>query len=131
LTQLRLSAAIGLAMLGLGAAAARADCPDSNTEFDDFYCSAKLYVAADDDLNAIYQALTPKLDTDAKSALKTSQLAWMKKRNEECGRSDSDGYYVDLSCAVDFTRTRTQFLRDRAAECDAGKCDLGKMTAVE
>lgn len=119
----------GLA-LHLGSAAARADCGAKN-EFEDVYCYAKQYIASDDDLNAAYKALTGKLDADAKPVLKKSQLAWIKKRNAECGTTDSDGYSVDLSCAVDITQNRTQFLRDRTAECETGTCDLGKLATVE
>ncbi len=122
----------GLALLALqfGGAVARADCANSQTEFDDVYCWAKSYIAADDDLNAAYKALTGKPDTDAKAVLKKGQLTWIKARDGECGRSDSDGYYVDLSCAADLTESRTQFLRDREKECDAGKCDLAKLAEV-
>lgn len=119
----------GLA-LSFGSGTAHADCGAKN-EFEDVYCYAKQYIAADDDLNAAYKALTAKLDADAKSVLKKSQLAWIKKRNAECGSTDSDGYSVDLSCAVDFTEQRTQFLRDREKECEAGQCDLAKMAEVE
>ena len=116
--------------LHLGSGAARADCGAKN-EFEDVYCYAKQYIASDDALNTAYKALTGKLDADAKSVLKKSQLAWIKKRNAECGSTDSEGYSVDLSCAVDFTENRTQFLRDRTTECEAGKCDLGKLAEVE
>jgi len=110
--------------------AARADCAENQTEFDDVYCWAKAYIASDDDLNAAYKALTAKLDTDAKAVLKKGQRAWIKARDGDCGRSDSDDYYVDLSCAADFTENRTQFLRDREKECEAGKCDLAKLAEV-
>ena len=116
--------------LHFGSGVARADCGAKN-EFEDVYCYAKQYIASDDALNAAYKALTPKLDADQKSALKKSQLAWIKKRNAECGSTDSDGYSVDLSCAVDFTENRTQFLKDREAECDAGQCDAAKLGSSE
>jgi uncharacterized protein YecT (DUF1311 family) len=119
----------GLA-LPLGSASARADCGAKN-EFEDVYCYAKQYIASDDELNAAYKALTGKLDADQKSVLKKSQLAWIKKRNAECGSTDSEGYSVDLSCAVDFTDNRTQFLQDRKAECDAGQCDAAKLASSE
>jgi uncharacterized protein YecT (DUF1311 family) len=119
----------------LGAAAltapARADCSTSKNDFEDVYCYAKIYIDADNDLNAAYKALVAKLDAGQKSVLKKGQLAWMKSRNDECGQTDSDGYYVDLSCAVDTTRKRTQFLRDRQAECDGGACDAAKLGASE
>ena len=119
----------GLA-LHLGSGAAFADCGAKN-EFEDVYCYAKQYIASDDALNAAYKALTAKLDADAKAVLKKSQLAWIKKRNAECGSTDSEGYSVDLSCAVDFTETRTRFLMDRKAECDAGQCDTAKLASDE
>ena len=119
----------GLA-LHLGSSSARADCGAKN-EFEDVYCYAKQYIASDDALNAAYKALTGKLDADQKAVLKKSQLAWIKKRNAECGSTDSDGYSVDLSCAVDFTETRTQFLNDRKAECDSGACDADKLGSSE
>ncbi len=120
----------GLA-LHLGGVPARADCANTLTDFDDVYCYAKSYIAADDELNAAYKALTPKLSADEKAILKRSQIGWMKKRNDECGESGSDGYAVSLSCAIDFTETRTKFLRDRTAECDAGKCDADKLASSE
>ena len=120
----------GLA-LSFGGSAAHADCAASKNDFEDVYCYAKIYIDSDNDLNAAYKALTAKLDANAKSVLKKSQLAWMKSRNDDCGQTDSDGYYVDLSCAVDYTRNRTQFLRDRKAECDAGKCDLDALSKNE
>ena len=120
----------GLA-LHLGSGAARADCSTSKNEFEDVYCYAKIYIDADNDLNAAYKALTSKIGADTKSVLKKSQLAWMKQRNDECGRTDSDGYYVDLSCAVDTTEKRTKFLLDRFAECDAGNCDNAKLAGTE
>lgn len=120
----------GLA-IHLGGSAARADCAASKNDFEDVYCYAKIYIDSDNDLNAAYKALTAKLGADQKSVLKKSQLAWMKSRNDECGQTDSEGYYVDLSCAVDFTRNRTQFLKDRKAECDAGACDSARLGAAE
>jgi uncharacterized protein YecT (DUF1311 family) len=112
-------------------AVAHADCSTSKNDFEDVYCYAKIYIDSDTDLNQAYKALTGKLDADGKSVLKTSQLGWMKSRNDQCGKTDSDGFYVDLSCAVDTTRRRTQFLRDRKAECDTGKCDLDAMAKTE
>jgi uncharacterized protein YecT (DUF1311 family) len=130
-TRILAAAAFAALALPLGSSAALADCAKSKNEFEDVYCYAKIYIDSDNDLNAAYKALTAKLDADTKSVLKKSQLAWMKARNDDCGQTDSDGYYVDLSCAVDKTRTRTQFLRDRQAECDSGTCDRDKMAGVE
>jgi len=114
----------------LGSTSAHADCGAKN-EFEDVYCYAKQYIASDDELNAAYKALTGKLDADQKAVLKKSQLAWIKRRNAECGTTDSEGYSVDLSCAVDVTETRTRFLKDRKAECEAGPCDADKLGSSE
>ncbi len=113
------------------AGAANADCSTSKNDFEDVYCAAKNFIDADNDLNAAYKALVGKLSTDEKSTLKKGEAVWMKSRNSNCGKTDSDGYYVDLSCAVDQTRNRTQFLRDRTAECKTGTCDDGKLAQSE
>ncbi|HVZ02831.1 MAG TPA: lysozyme inhibitor LprI family protein [Dongiaceae bacterium] len=113
------------------AGAARADCSTSKNDFEDVYCAAKNFIDADNDLNAAYKALVARLSADEKATLKKSEAAWMKSRNGDCGKTDGDGYYVDLSCAVDSTRNRTRFLRDRAAECAAGQCDAAKLAQAE
>ena len=122
---------LAVLVIAFGAATAHADCSTSKNDFEDVYCYAKIYIDADNDLNQAYKALVAKLDAGQKSALKKGQLGWMKSRNDQCGQTDSDGYYVDLSCAVDSTRNRTQFLRDRAAECKAGTCDDDKLAQSE
>jgi uncharacterized protein YecT (DUF1311 family) len=111
-----------------GIGTARADCTASKNDFEDVYCEAKLYIDADGDLNAAYKALVGKLDASGKSTLKKGQLTWMRSRNTQCGQTSSDGYYVDLSCAVETTRNRTQFLKDRKAECNSGSCDAAKLS---
>jgi uncharacterized protein YecT (DUF1311 family) len=113
------------------ASAAQAACTTSNNDFEDVYCAAKNYIDADNDLNAAYKKLATKLSTDEKSILKKSEAAWIKSRNRDCGKTDSDGYYVDLSCAVETTQKRTGFLQDRVKECDAGNCDDDKLAKSE
>ena len=127
----RLLAASVVAVALSWAGAAQAACTTSNNDFEDVYCAAKNYIDADNDLNAAYKKLVTKLSTDEKSILKKSEATWMKGRNGDCGKTDSDGYYVDLSCAVDWTQKRTQFLKDRFAECDAGNCDDAKLAGTE
>ena len=127
----RLLAAAMAAATSCWAGAAQADCSTSKNDFEDVYCAAKNFIDADNDLNAAYKALVGKLNADEKATLKKSEAVWMRSRNNDCGKTDSDGYYVDLSCAVDTTRARTQFLRDRKAECEAGSCDAAKLTSAE
>jgi uncharacterized protein YecT (DUF1311 family) len=125
-----LATALAVAAFGW-AGSAHADCSTSKNDFEDVYCAAKNFIDADNDLNAAYKGLAGKLTADEKSTLKKSETVWMKARNEGCGKTDSDGYYVDLSCAVDHTRERTAFLRDRKAECTAGACDDTKLAQAE
>ena len=61
----------------------------------------------------------------------TRLVGWIKSRNGKCGKNDGDGYYVDLDCAVESTRNRTQFLKDRTAECTAGSCDSKRLADIE
>ena len=129
--QTRILAAALAATAFCWSGAAQAACTTSNNDFEDVYCAAKNYIDADNDLNAAYKKLVTKLSTDEKSILKKSEAAWMKGRNGDCGKTDSDGYYVDLSCAVDWTQKRTQFLQDRFAECDGGNCDDDKLAKTE
>jgi uncharacterized protein YecT (DUF1311 family) len=120
-----------LSLVVASASASRADCAASKNDFEDVYCGAKNFITADGDLNAAYKALVAKLDGAGKAALKKSQVAWMKSRNDQCGKTDSDGYYVDLDCAVETTRNRTRFLNDRKSECDGGSCDLKRLAETE
>jgi uncharacterized protein YecT (DUF1311 family) len=129
--QTRLLAAAMASLAFCWAGAAQAECTTSNNDFEDVYCAAKNYIDADNDLNAAYKKLVTKLSTDEKSTLKKSEAAWIKSRNGDCGKTDSDGYYVDLSCAVETTNKRTQFLQARFGECDAGNCDDAKLAKTE
>ncbi len=112
-------------------ALARADCADTQTEFDDVYCWAKYYIASDDDLNAAYQGA----DREARCRCESGAEEGPARLDQDPQRAnaaatDSEGYSVDLSCAADFTENRTQFLRDREKECEAGHCDLAKLAEV-
>lgn len=110
-----------------GSAMAQADCEHTKNDFDDVYCLSKNYINADADLNQYYGALTKQLDADGKTSLKKGQLGWMSQRNQSCGFSKDDGYYVDLDCAVRTTRERITFLKARLDECKAGGCQADKL----
>ena len=110
---------------------ALADCTHAKNDFDDVYCLAKTYINADGDLNDAYKALAAKLNDDQKKALKSGQLGWIKRRNESCGQAETDGYYVDLDCAVNTTRKRIDFLTDRRSECESGACDDKRLGDIE
>lgn len=110
---------------------ALADCEHTKNDFDDVYCLAKIYINADGDLNDAYKSLVAKLNAEQKKSLKSGQVAWIKQRNESCGQAESDGYYVDLDCAVTTTRKRSDFLIERRKECEAGACDAQRLGEIE
>lgn len=110
-----------------GSLSAAADCEHTKNDFDDVYCLAKNYINADADLNQYYGALAKQLDAESKANLKKGQLVWIDQRNQSCGFSKDDGYYVDLDCAVTTTRQRSTFLKARLDECTAGSCQKDKL----
>lgn len=97
-------------------------CDNPRNDFDGLYCLNKIYQEADLELNANYKLLTPLLDVNGKSQLKSGQLAWMKERNANCSRRDGSSFLVDLQCATDTTIARSQFLQDRIRECKSAGC---------
>ena len=109
-------------ILAAGPALADSACDKPHDDFDGLYCLNKVYQQADADLNATFGRLKPKLDASGQKALRSGQLAWISARNERCGKRDSTGFYVNLSCATETTITRTKFLEDRLRECVSSGC---------
>jgi uncharacterized protein YecT (DUF1311 family) len=116
-----------LAAALFGAAAAHADCDHPRNDFDDLYCLDKVYIQSDKDLNDQYGKLSKQLDANGKAALKSSQLAWIKSRNDSCSMKDDHGFWVNLNCATQTTISRTQFLEDRNRECASAGCMPSKL----
>lgn len=102
-------------------------CDKPKNDFDGLYCLNKVYQEADNELNANYKKLTPKLDTEGKSALKAGQLAWITARNQNCSRREGEAFYVNLQCATRTTIERSQFLQDRFRECVSSGCQNSKL----
>ncbi len=102
-------------------------CDKPKNDFDGLYCLNKVYQEADNELNANYKKLTPKLDTEGKSALKAGQLAWITARNQNCSRREGEAFYVNLQCATKTTIERSQFLQDRFRECVSSGCQNSKL----
>ena len=105
-----------------GAAFADSACNAPRNDFDGLYCLNKIYQQADQDLNASYTKLVPKLDQAGRAALKAGQLAWLRGRNDQCSKREGSAFYVDLSCATQTTIARNQFLEDRYRECVSSGC---------
>lgn len=120
---------IACAILALSSlhAIANSACDKPRNDFDGLYCLNKVYQETDKDLNESYKALTPLLDKAGKQALKQGQLAWIRQRNEQCSRSESDGFYVNLNCATQTTLDRVRFLQDRLRECKSAGCMNSKL----
>ncbi|PZA07887.1 MULTISPECIES: lysozyme inhibitor LprI family protein [unclassified Meiothermus] len=110
-----------LAMTGFGLGKA-AGCDNPGTDFDYVYCAIQLYQQADKDLNKVYKQLVGKLDAEGRSILRTSQLAWIRQRNQRCTEVAGDARLVNLDCALRMTTQRTDFLKARIRECNSTGC---------
>ncbi|HEX3141209.1 MAG TPA: lysozyme inhibitor LprI family protein [Rhizobacter sp.] len=104
-----------------------AGCGKPRNAFDQVYCASTLYSQADKDLNQSYSGLRQKLDAAQKDSLKQGQLSWIKQRDAECSREEPNGYFVNLSCAIEFTDKRLAFLKERERECNSTGCVSEKL----
>jgi uncharacterized protein YecT (DUF1311 family) len=123
----KLLLAAGIAAMPFASAFAANGCKNPNTDFDQVYCYTKLYTQADADLNTAYKSLVGKLDAAGRSALKTSELAWIKQRNAACTQTQNGDILVNLDCTVDQTTQRTNWINDRVRECTASACMIDKL----
>ena len=115
-----------LILISFGAMANSA-CDQPRNDFDGLYCLNKVYQEADIELNKNYKTLRPLLDANGQQALKLGQLAWIRKRNDECSRKEDHSFYVNLRCATDTTVERLRFLQDRIRECKSAGCMNSKL----
>lgn len=103
------------------------NCDKPRDDFDGLYCMNKIYMKADEELNASYNELRGLLNKDEKKAILKTQLEWMEKRNSSCSIKNSSGFYVNLNCVKSTTIERTNILRDRIRECKATGCQSSKL----
>ncbi len=103
-------------------ASADSACDKPHNDFDGLYCLNKVYQQSDADLNNSFSLLRGKLDPSGRSALRSSQIAWLQTRNDSCSKHEDGGFLVNLSCASKMTIERTQFLQDRYRECVSSGC---------
>lgn len=94
--------------------------------------AASEYESADKALNEAYQAAMARLDIDAKAALRTSQRAWIKKRDAECKPDPaagigpgSAGALDSLGCQTTISATRTSEIRALSASLVPPVSQLG------
>jgi len=117
-----------LALVLFASTASADECAKPKNDFDGVYCLNKNYMETDKKLNESYKKLMAKLDKEGKELLKKGQLLWIEKRNTQCSINDEKGFFVNLECAINITKERTNFLDDRYKECTTGKCMNDKLT---
>ncbi len=97
-------------------------CDKPRNDFDGLYCLSKVYQQTDIDLNSAFTRLRGKLDATGQEALRSSQLAWLRTRDQSCSKHEDTGFYVNLACATQTTTARTEFLQSRYRECISSGC---------
>ena len=116
-----------LSLLLLSAAGAKAQkqkqaepCPGAQTQYEMDECAHKEFVAADAELNRVYNQLAAKLDdAEQRAQLKTAELAWIKFRDENCTfeglfyKGGTMRPMIESFCKADVTRKRTAQLREQ------------------
>ena len=96
-----------------------ADCINPTTPYDQTYCTAKLFIESDAELNSVYDQLKKLVNKNTKSDLKNIQRAWIAYRDQEC----SVGGTIQVQCNFEANKARTEYLRDRLRECKTGQCN--------
>ena len=94
------------------------NCENARNTYDNVYCTNKLYADADHELNQNYQKLRGLLNTEQKTTLKRSQLAWIRSRDAQCVEGNS----IDVGCRLSTTQDRNTWLRERLRECKTVGC---------
>lgn len=103
------------------------NCDKPRDDFDGLYCLNKIYQEADNELNSAYKELKALLNKEEFKKLKTSQLKWIKSRNNNCSFRKNGKFFVSLGCTTEMTVNRTNQLRDRMRECKATGCQSSKL----
>jgi len=118
---------ISMLLLLLSSSAMADNCNKPRDDFDSLYCLNKVYQEADKDLNKAYKKLKKLLKKSGRKKLKTSQLDWIKKRNNNCSFRRNGLFFVSLSCTTKTTIARTNVLLSRIRECKATGCQPSKL----
>lgn len=91
------------------------------------YCLWQVLVQADKDMNDAYRELRGKLNPQQQQLLRTSQLAWLAKRDAAAqGRLEGQVVWY-TSVVTDMTIERTAWLKARIRECNSTECDSSKL----
>lgn len=95
-------------------------CGSYRTPYDRTYCVAKLFMRSDQELNTVYGKLESAVTGDTRQGLVQVQRGWIKYRDRAC---EAGAGSIDVVCSYHVNRARTDYLRDRLRECEAGRCD--------
>ena len=106
------------------------NCINPNNDYEEYFCTQKIFVAADKEINDAYKKLKNLLSEKDKKTLRIAELAWINKRNTECRINESEQMNVDVKCATDLTIKRTNFIKDRIRECASIGCISFKLKYV-
>ena len=117
-----LSITMTLLFLAPVQAMADAACDKPRNDFDGLYCLNKVYQDADAQLNTWFSRVRGKLIAGGQAGLRSSQIGWLRERDEKCSRHEESGFYVNLACATQMTVQRTEFLESHYRECLASGC---------
>src|SRR5437764_12764862 len=88
-------------------------CENAPSQYEADECAHKEYVAADAELNKVYNQLAAKLeDQEQRAQLKAAELAWIKYRDDDCEFASS--FYnggtmrpmIESFCKPDVTNAR-------------------------
>lgn len=101
-----------------GPAFADDGCQTPKTPYDHTYCLAKLFIASDDELNAVYKKLQSVLKPAQKSRLVEVQRHWISFRDTACSTQGT----INVECNYQVNNARVTALRDRLRECKTGHC---------
>ncbi|MCE4224715.1 DUF4163 domain-containing protein [Methylobacterium sp. C25] len=101
------AAATGLVLMG-GAPAMAFDCAKAATPMEKAICADPVAKASDDAMESAFNALRAGLTGPQKQAALDDQRAWLKQRNENCGKEKTPA-----SCAADSNGARTGVLTAR------------------
>lgn len=108
-------------------ATAQRQCDGPLTAYDSLYCLQKVYMKADDDLNAVYGKLMAALPATAKATLRNAQRAWIARRDRDCVFEKDGWTFVSMDCATDLTVSRVNELSQRLRECTSSGCRVSQI----
>ena len=95
-------------------------CENAPSQYEANQCAHREYVAADAELNKVYNQLAAKLDdAEQRAQLKAAELAWIKYRDENCTfeglfyKGGTMRPMIESFCLAHVTKARAAELREQ------------------